>query len=106
MGGGGMGGAMPMGIIGGALGKGGGGGPELPGGGGGTLPDEEGFGGAGRTDGGTRGGGMMGTGFGSIRNANWKKNCFVSLFQCVHRRLGSLSTSRLGTYTPHTMISE
>lgn len=41
-------------------------------------------------------GGLMGC-FGSILNENWRKNCFVSLFQCVQNLVSDLSTSLLGT---------
>ena|SRR6218665_1166904 len=52
------------------------------------------------------GGGIGGSGLGlmndvfSVRNANCKKNCFDSLFQCVQNLPSDLSTSRDGILKP------
>lgn len=89
---------------------GGGGGICMPvannAGGGGTGLNIGGLGGGGTgTIGGPKPGLIRGTGGGgnlptdgfSFLNANCKKNCFVSLFQCVQNFPSAFSTSLLGT---------
>lgn len=100
--------------MGGTVGRGGIGGPPAvcPTGGGGGILGGGGIRGGGGSCGGAElllegtgtsffpsvGGGGSGMGvLDSILNANCRKNCFVSLFQCDHSFLGSLSTSLLGT---------
>lgn len=87
------------GIPGGISGLGGGGG--CPRGGGGMGGGGRLGGGPGSPIGGVGGGGGLACGccFGSFLKANWRKNCFVSLFQWVQNLPSVFSTSRLGTYT-------
>ena len=82
------------------------GGSKGRGGGGGWTKGGGGIGGGGRLGGGPGGriGGVGGGGglacggcLGSFLKANCKKNCFVSLFQCVQNLPSVFSTSRLGT---------